>query len=164
MTFKMILAGAALSTVLALGAVQAEAATLQFVVTGADSYSWLQDSAPTPINSMDGVGTTVPVWNASHGDFTEVFFLNGPENFGGVAVNGLFGGYVGPQAYSGSESAPIFAPTLIPIAYAISFSNAPDYLTITAVPEPSAWLLMIAGMATLGSALRLSRSRAALAA
>jgi hypothetical protein len=63
MKFSTMFAGAAISTALALCAVQANATTLKFTVTGSDNYSWLQDSAPTPTISNDQ-GTTVSAWDS----------------------------------------------------------------------------------------------------
>jgi hypothetical protein len=92
-----------------------------------------------------------------------VSYLSGSNNVGGLAVDEVFGAFLGPQAYSGTEAAPLFAPTLTPFIYAISLNNgfATDYLSISAVPEPAAWLLMLAGLGMVGATLRLGRRKTA---
>jgi len=66
----------------------------------------------------------------------------------------------GPQLYTGSEDAPtLLTGTLMLTDY---YDGAPLMLTVTAVPEPMTWALMLGGFALTGAALRRRRVHAVL--
>jgi hypothetical protein len=118
--------------------------------------TWEQDSAPTPVSFGLGEGTEIPISDfvayAPIQTVTSITYYNNgftPVIFSTIPLGGIF--VVGPQAYTGSEDAPQFAPG--------SFSGNLDgddtllsTLTLSAVPEPSTWALLIAGFAGLGAA------------
>lgn len=112
------------------------------------SGTWEQSSNPTPIQYQAGVATVIPVWDVT-GDLgitdSEISYYNS-------AWSGGFDVWAGPQIYTGSESAPVFA--------AGSFSGLYDplpptlsggVLTFTVVPELSTWGMMLTGLAGLAS-------------
>ncbi len=66
-----------------------------------------------------------------------------------------------PQAYTRSEAAPQFAPGTFTGTVVDGDVSAPSTLTLTAVPEPSTWVMLIAGFVGLSAAkLGLLRARA----
>jgi len=79
----------------------------------------------------------------SSGTFGSVFFYVSTSD--GGFQTGPFGIRVtGPQIYTGTLSAPIFSVG--------KFVLDSGTLTVTAVPEPSTWAMMLAGFAGLGFA------------
>ena len=62
----------------------------------------------------------------------------------------------GPQLFDG----PVDSPTLRTGTFTLldAFSGSPISLTVTAVPEPASWTMMIAGFATAGAAMRRRRA------
>ena len=136
----------------------AKADTLKFDITGtSDTYSFLLDSTPLIGASLKGFSFTVNNIDVTVDDLfgatSDITFFNIARG-GGLSLLNLPGGSVdltGPQLYSGSESAPLFAP-----GGPFSLSNRagePFDLTITdvATPEPGTLTLLATGaFATLG--------------
>lgn len=126
--------------------------------------SWSQPSSPAPLSATPLQFTDVPVSNGVYafgatgsppttGTFSDVDFYNaafsGPLGPGGFEAGPV--GDFGPQLYSGTETAPMFAPG--------TYSLANGTLTVTSVPEPAAWALMLIGFGGIGVFAR-SRRRA----
>ncbi len=147
----------------ALAATGAQASTLFFDFTGSsDHESWYQ-AVPSQVVSDRGASVAVSVFGASgtfgdltfHGVATVTYDILNIDSSGGL---GLFDGnaletFHGPQIYSGPLSAPVFSPTGgSPIALDGGYT-----LTITAVPEPAAWALMLTGVFGVGAVLRARR-------
>ena len=119
-------------------------------------------SGPSPLSSQSGAYTDIPVTNGTFsfgpaggpltsGSFSDVSFYNaafsGPLGPGGFQ-SGIVGDF-GQQIYSGAEASPLFTPG----TYSLAFGT----LTVTAVPEPLTWTLMLLGFSSLGGALRRRR-------
>lgn len=159
------LAGAAL---LAAGsALPADAAVLNFVLSGSRDATFQLDSNPIPTTSSTSV----------FGD--QIQFSNVGGTFGGVAgvapsigfgsglfaslnINGTplgFTQFAGPSLFSGTFKAPVFSPGTFALTSIVSGSST---LTISeavssAVPEPATWTMMIVGLGLAGAALRTRR-------
>ena len=76
----------------------------------------------------------------------------GPMTFyaaphGGLTAGGLYD-LSGDQLFTGAESAPTFTPGVYTLAN--SLSESIDFVTLTAVPEPATWAMMLMGFAGLG--------------
>ena len=121
--------------------------------------TWHQDTSPTPIGFATGEATVVPISDfvaynfgayAPVGTVDLITYYNSAVIPSTTLSTVPFGGIVfsGPQAYTGSEAAPQFAPGAI---YGLfeGDANVPSLL-IFSVPEPSTWALMLAGFASLG--------------
>ncbi len=162
---------AALAATILFGAASARAEVLEATWTFSPDGSpvtiatWEQDSAPTPLQSAPGVATEIPI-----SDFVDSLGVIGPlasiTYYNSSAYSYIFstlplgGIYVnGPQAYTGSEAAPQFAPGTFSGTVVDGDVSAPSTLTLTAVPEPSTWVMLIAGFVGL-SAVQLGRCRA----
>jgi hypothetical protein len=136
----------------------AKADTLKFDITGtSDTYSFFLDSTPVIGSSVKGFSFTVNNIDVTVDDLfgatSDITFFNIVRG-GGISILDLPGGDVdltGPQLYSGSESAPLFAPGgPFPLS---SSAREPFDLTITdvATPEPGTLALLATGaLASLG--------------
>ncbi len=174
---------ASLASLLLLTAPVARADELRFVfhdLLGSDNFSFnLPSTNPTPSFYQPTSNTGFFVNGVVGGtpEAFEVYFYNSVYS-GGLSADDLadggsfyfqngFGQYdlasqTYQQIYSGQESSPTFSPGNF-ILYAqdpetFESSGLPEgTLTVTAVsaaPEPSSWLLMIAGIGGLGLMLR----------
>jgi hypothetical protein len=140
----------------------AAASTLLFSFTGPDgSASWIQSSTPTPIAYGLDVYTDVSVTATGPDSFGNAF--SDVEFFpvyttGGFTIGNDDIAEAGAQAYGGDESAPMFAPGVYATDTYIFGSGASGtpggVLTITAVPEPSVWLVLGIGFGALGLSRR----------
>jgi len=155
--------GAIAALALTAAASAASASTLLFTYaeTGPDpiDVSWNQLSDPTPIAYNFFTYTMVPVfnWKGDIGPFSSmtydsVVFTDGgfytPD--GAISVYHL-------QLYGIPESSPRFAPNVW--TGDNTADGLPFTLTITAVPEPGAWAIMLVGLGGLGAAMRVARRR-----
>jgi hypothetical protein len=163
--------GAALGAAAALTAATAGAVTLDVTFVGAGYYAgdfvtWQQDSNPTPVawntdSSFGPVETDIAVTNVTGGSFTEVYYY-GESNGGGFQTDDVaFDGF-GPQLHTGTEQYPVFWGTYT-VIYGEEIAGTITFAPVTApAPEPSTWVLMLAGFAGIGAlALRSRRSLAA---
>ena len=145
MSIRIALAALALSAVAAFSAAPALAEVLDFSYTSASNgtASWTQASDPTPYGYYPGRFTIVPVSDgaSSVGTFTEVTFAS---EIGGFLIEVSTSGIVdhGPIIFTGTVVNPIFSPGV--------FVLDSGTLTVTAVPEPSTWAMMLLGFAVLG--------------
>lgn len=177
MHFKAAASAIALATTLALSGVPARAETLLVTWTENDpdlglniDVSWELSSTPTPIFSVDGIGTEVPIFDFTSTGTTSV----GPYSdmaWYSASQGGLF--YTpdklyevdGAQAYSGPESAPVFLTGVYP-GTDVANGDASATVTISsvgAIPEPSTWAMMLIGFVGLGFAGRRASRRTAAA-
>ena len=127
------------------------------------NFTFIQSSAPTPLSFVDGLQTQVSVKNWSgHIIESDIFYYIGSEG-GGFSTDDAAYNVFGPQLYTGPETAPIFAYGTFSGQNAVS--GLDGTLSITAVPEPATWALMLGGMGLCGAVLRKqSRRRAESAA
>lgn len=164
MKLKQILSSAAVAaTLLCAGA--ANAALYQFTVSGDYSASWQLDTDRVPDIIFSGVGITyADVAGAYPGavrPLADISFFN--ESLGGgLTIEDYYGGtYLvvadGPQIYSGDEDTPAFATG----TYALTqYQGTGTYsLTVSAVPEPATYGMLLAGMGLVGAALRRRQGR-----
>jgi PEP-CTERM motif len=121
--------------------------------------TWEQDSAPTPHFFLSGDGTSVPVSDFVSSAFPPrsfVSYYNQSGPLSGVMFSTSFGGGIqllgSKQIYTGSETAPMFAPgSFSGLIRFDSGGELPSTLTFSrAVPEPSTWAMMLIGFAGLG--------------
>lgn len=164
--------------VAALGAAllpAAHAGVLQFSYsepsTGV-SFTFDQQSNPTPLSYDSGIGTQVAITNWSGtagptsygGPFTSMEWYSASAEGGFAPPAGPIDVY-GPQIYTGTEANPIFIPGTYKSLYETYGSECDSYtawgtLTITAlnsVPEPGSLALFAATLGLLGGAVFLRR-------
>jgi PEP-CTERM motif len=180
---KIALAVALCASVLAA---QAQAVALRFslVDESGEQVVWRLDnpSQPTSVNLLnpddsnqgfalfEGVATTSSLSGTRS---ATIFFgnLNSPQlgvtaSFGILrsgGVSSLVYGTSSDPVFSGSVASPqlalgVFNFPAIAMIPGVSAGRPSGTLTISAVPEPSTWLSMVAGFGLLGGALRLRRA------
>jgi hypothetical protein len=156
MISRTLLASAAIFAL----AAPAGATTYIFSMSGDLDGSWKLPASPVPDSaaspfffSIDNVSLTFQglPYNAT------LFFYTGP--LGGMAADssGILFDLLGPQLFTGPETAPTFTLGSFPL---LSFGGESVTLTITAVPEAGSWAMMIAGFGLVGAGLRRRRTAA----
>lgn len=148
--FRFILAAFALMASI----VPATAQTSLFTLAGTNNVTFSIATSPTPAvyEPGDFTVTDVAVTGDVNGLYEVAFFTNPYGGFDFVGEPGY--GYMGPQLFSGSEQFPTF------LSGVYTLDNG-DILTISEVPEPAAWAMMLGGFAVAGVALRRRRRAAA---
>ena len=165
----MYKAVAIVASTLAL-AMPAQAARLRYLISGSDTLAGNQiefasfrvDQNPTPdgtdpafgffIAAVPGTYTYGSTTTSAPQDIS--FYISAYD--GGLFVGeGNLLGFGGPQLFSGT----LDHPTLLTGSFQLTdyFSGSPIALTVTAVPEPASWALMIAGFALVGGLWRSRR-------
>ena len=140
---------AAAAIVMAGSAGASHASTLLFTFIDptdpGDDFSFEQSSNPTPLSFVTDSFTDVPNFDGTGVSFgtTDAFWT----------TTGI-GSYGGPQVYSGTEAAPVFTAGE---TFTLTAGETTGTLSITTVPEPATWAIMLAGFAGLGGALRVRR-------
>lgn len=158
---KYMLLAAAGAAVLATAA-PTQAKPYSFVITGSQTIKFVLDSSPTPpivdpgnyfvlagVNgTINNVATTFDLGFGSPSYFFNFGLINNVVGFSFVST--------GVAMYTGSESAPTFKLgtfTLTPN------TPEPDYtMTISAVPEPVSWAMLMAGFGGIGACMRRRRN------
>jgi hypothetical protein len=146
----------------AVAASQANAAPqYRFVITGSQTIKFVLDASPTPPVVDPGNYFVLPGVTGTINNVSTTFDLGfgSPSyffNFG--LINNVIGtGFVstGTSLFTGSESAPTFKLGTFSLT---PNTPDPDYtLTITAVPEPASWAMLLAGFGALGMMVRRRR-------
>ncbi len=159
MKLKQVLSTVAVAASLfCAGAANAE--LYNFTVTGDYSATWQMDSNAIPDGVFDGTGMgyadVAGTYQNAVSALADVYFLNASFG-GGISIEDYYGGaYLlvsdGPQIYSGTED----APTFLLGTYALTeYQGTGAYtLTVSAVPEPATYGMMLAGVGLVGVALR----------
>ena len=159
MTLKRLISNAAVAAALfCTGA--ANAALYQFTVSGDYSATWQLDSSTAPGVVFPGVGfifgDVAGSYDNAVSGLADVAFFNGSLG-GGLSIEDFYGQQFlliadGPQLYSGSEE----APTFLAGSYTLNeYQGTGTYtVTISAVPEPATYGMVLAGMGLVGLALR----------
>jgi hypothetical protein len=139
----------------------ANAALLQFTVTGGYTASWQMDANPAPDVGADGEYFTV--WDVE--GFDDALFGVADISFfstaagGGLGIEDFYGFAVllltdGPQLYTGTEDNPFFTLG----TFALTEYQGTDTYTLTiaavdappaSVPEPATGALLLGGLALL---------------
>jgi hypothetical protein len=143
----------------------ANAAVLQFTLTGAYAASWQLDTAQPPFDPFEGFWVTyIDLSGSFPGASTPVVDITfySPALDGGFEIYDYNAGIalvetVGPQLYTGSETDPVF--TLGTFALTAIDGPGSYLLTIaevgaTAVPEPATGALLFGGLAVMYGARR----------
>jgi len=163
---------AALVAMLFSGSV-ANAALLQFTVTGDYTASWQMDANPAPGDFEDGLYFTVwdvEGFNDAFFGVTDISFFN-TDVGGGMEIYDFYGfnvllSTVGPQLYTGSEDNPFFTLG----TFALTQYQGTDTYTLTIseaggpvippvdVPEPATGALLLGGAAIMAG-MRKRRNR-----
>jgi hypothetical protein len=133
----------------------------RFSITGSQTIKFVLDASPTPSNfdpgnyfvlsgvsgTINNVSTTFDLGFGSPSYFFNFGLLNNVIGIGFVST--------GTSLFTGAESAPTFKLgtfTLTPN------TPGPNYtLSITAVPEPASWAMLLAGFGALGMMVRRRR-------
>lgn len=165
---KHFVALAAVAAASFVATAPAQAATLQYSLTGDYSGSWLLDSNPVPDDGEDGLNFII--WDVTGFPdavlgIADLTFWNGSA-LGGLTIEDFWGGSVlldatGPQLYSGPEA----SPTLLTGSFDLEGINDSEgsffTLTVTelsgAIPEPSTWAVLVLGFGAIGGAMRSAR-------
>lgn len=158
-----------LSSSSALAALLAAPANAQvrFTITGDYTASFVLPTSPVPPPEyvFDDYSFSLTDVAGSFGDapgIADLTFFNGGVTGGLLISRAQPGGFVDYlfdasnfQLYAGPESAPTFRPRTQP--YELQGFSTPGtfIVTIAAVPEPASWVVMIAGFALVGGAMRL---------
>jgi hypothetical protein len=162
---------AALAAVLMTAGI-ANAALLQFTVTGGYTATWQMDANPAPDDGEDGLFFTVwdvPGFDDAVTGVADISFFS-TDVGGGLEIYDYLGSNVllstdGPQLYTGSEDNPFFTLG----TFALTEYQGTDTYTLTiaevggpvvpptGVPEPATGALLIGGLALIG-VLRKRRS------
>lgn len=132
----------------------ANATLLQYDVSGSDNFSFVLDSDTIGTDAFTAFYLTDVPNTSAHPIFEILAFFDLDDGGGFFAgpfftldPNLAYFNLFGPQLFSGSTA----APTLLTGIF--SLSNGPDIsdtLTVTAIPEPSTWAMMILGFVGVG--------------
>lgn len=167
----MKLKAALVSTVLfLLVAPAAQASELLFTIAGVDNATFTLDSAPTPDGFFNNGAGDNPYFDNINGTLSgssfqfPVITFYGASNSGGVTggtepgiVGTVYFDLYGPTIFSGTPANPTFAPGVFDLNNIAGVFT--DTLTISGVPEPATWGLMLAGFFGLGAVVRAARRK-----
>jgi hypothetical protein len=127
----------------------ANASLLQYDVSGSDNFSFVLDSDMIGTDATTAFYLTNVPNTSAHPIFEILAFFDSDDGGGFVATpyfsddpSVVYFNLFGPQLFLGSTA----APTLLTGSFSLSNgSDISDMLTVTAIPEPSTWAMMILG-------------------
>ena len=159
-----------------VGAVPVQAATYLFTLTGdTDTASFVLDSSPTPdfvggdpspFFEIDGVPGSFTGSGQAPGagplHIGDVQFYVADAG-GGFEVNDNTTGapifsLTGSQLFTGTVDAPTFTLGEFDFTNDFFFGPVNEHLSITAVPEPATWAMLVLGFGVVGFAMRRRRT------
>lgn len=138
-------------------AAPAHAAPYNFAITGSETIQFVLDSSPVPSSydlgnyfRIDGASGTIngaaATFDLGFGSSTYFFNFGLFNSSAGLEIFST-----GVSLYTGAEDTPTFKLG--------TFALAPGYsVTISAVPEPTGWALMLTGFGALGAVIRRRRN------
>lgn len=145
----------------------ANATTYLFNLSGSKNASFALDLSKGPDEASSGfVGERIGFTHVAgtydgtkgFGDISFGTFLLASLNINGTPLG--FTQFAGPELFTGTASAPVFKLGTFKLTSIVSGNST---LTISqansAVPEPATWALALVGFGTLGTALRLRRTK-----
>lgn len=161
MRASLLLAAAVISTV---AASPAAALKFDFDLTGSRSASFRLDTVPGPdsftafqsffddVEGIYGPGNTPGTADISFGSFP----FGPPGGFEAINLTLLgFSQFSSSQVlFTGTTAAPVFKTGSFALTSIVSGAST---LTITAVPEPATWALLVTGFGLVGGAVRRRR-------
>ena len=148
---------------------QASAATVLFTLTGGATASFSLDQSPTPtfyssnffaLQNISGTFQGAPGTLDLNLDNADTFQLtSGSTNVNGLSISPFFTGSLSnPTFISGTynfDGSVFNSHTGISTLGHLQLSIA----DVSAVPEPSTWMLMLVGFGAVGGSMRLARNR-----
>lgn len=172
MKIKQILLSFLFTLIAATWIQPANAALLSFTLSGRDNATFTLNSNPMPAGQVDiGFGDLNPyfvnvvgTFNGASQTFEYLTFYRAEDGGGfsaglqpgddGTSYFNVFDNFPGTAIFGGTVSAPTFEPGVFQFFDALDPTADPiapfDTLTITGVPEPSTWALMIMGFVSIG--------------
>lgn len=162
---KGIILSAACATAALAASTTAQAAPYTFVLSGTQTFKFVLDSSPIPTTYATGAYFLISGLPGTIDNVADTFAIGfggidaSPANF--QLTNSTLTAQVfttGAILFTGTEAAPTFKLGTFNLVSAIP--GVPDYtLTISAVPEPASWAMLVAGFGALGMAARRRSSR-----
>ena len=159
MQLKTLIISAAIATASTAVASEARAAPLLFTFTGLENTTFVLDSNPTPTSySLYSfmVFNLKGTLNGAPHAFPELTFYS-QAGAGGISSqdSSLVLTNIGPVVFSGATSNPVFTPGAI---FNFPAGDTLTISTVSSVPEPSTWLLMMVGLFGIGITLRAAKN------
>jgi hypothetical protein len=158
--------GLALLLIGASAVPSAASAELLFTITGGATASFIVDPSPTPTAVTANYFQLYPLSGTFQGS-PDSSMLAEFDDDGGFDLLGSTGTIVSfgiPGMFSGPLASPTFNTGIygsiglfqgIPIDFTVTISDAS-----AAVPEPSTWMMLVAGFGMIGGAIRYGRRKA----
>jgi hypothetical protein len=139
---------------LLLAAIPANATTFLFSLTGSSTANFSLAPSPAPDFSINGISFNLDAVQGTVDGVAgtlDLAFSNTADS-GGFSILSSFISTTGAQLYTGTEASPTFRTGTFALS---EFGGTGQYsLTITSVPEPAGWAMMLVGFGALGAVMR----------